>query len=163
MYNWTPEEYTPTGQPQVTEDVLAKLDYPEAPLLKRYMMLSKRLAQLAEGPTAWLKLEKDGVIHGRVKTCGTVTGRCTHNSPNVAQVPSVRHEYGKECRELFGPPEGYYQLGADASGLELRCLAHYLSAFDGGEYAGKIVHGDIHTIHQESAGLPTRDDAKTFI
>ena len=54
-------------------------------------------------------------------------------------------------------------MGADASGLELRCLAHYMAEFDGGDYVRVLLDGDIHTENQQAAGLPTRDNAKTFI
>ena len=54
-------------------------------------------------------------------------------------------------------------MGADASGLELRCLAHYLHRYDKGDYAKIILEGDIHTHNQKAANLPTRNDAKTFI
>ena len=40
-------------------------------------------------------------------TCGAITRRCTHNSPNLSQVPSVKKYLGKECRELFEAPEGW--------------------------------------------------------
>ena len=60
-------------------------------------------------------------------------------------------------------PKGKKVVGCDASGLELRMLAHYMAAFDGGDYGDQVVNGDIHTINQQAAGLPTRDDAKTFI
>ena len=55
------------------------------------------------------------------------------------------------------------QVGADASGLELRMLAHYLAAYDGGAYAKVLLEGDIDTANQHAAGLETRDNAKTFI
>ena len=51
-------------------------------------------------------------------------------------------------------------VGHDASGLELRMLAHYMNDDD---YTELILHGDIHTHNQKLAGLPTRDDAKRFI
>jgi len=54
-------------------------------------------------------------------------------------------------------------VGADASGLELRCLAHYLALFGDKEYAVTVTTGDIHTANQKAAGLPTRDSAKTFV
>ena len=54
-------------------------------------------------------------------------------------------------------------MGCDVSGLELRLLAHYMSRWDGGEYAKIILEGDIHTRNQETAGLSTRDQAKVFI
>ena len=127
----------------------------------------------------WLKaLEdyNDGRIHGYVNTNGAVTGRCTHSKPNVAQVPSVKVNkktgkpktgleggYGYECRSLFSSPVGYKIVGCDASGLELRCLAHFLAFWDNGEYAKVILEGDIHTHNQEMAGLSERDQAKTFI
>ena len=164
MYNWKPLIFTDKGQPEVSEEVLSELHWPEAKLLTEYLMLEKRIGQLAEGKAAWLLLQQDGRIHGRVITNGAVTGRCTHLSPNIAQVPAVDVPFGHECRALFNPSmAGYVQLGCDASGLELRCLAHYMANYDGGEYAKVILEGDIHTVNQKAAGLPTRNDAKTFI
>ena len=80
----------------------------------------------------------------------------------MAQVPSVGAEYGTECRSLFHAPDGYSLLGADASGLELRCLAHYMASYDDGSYSKVVLEGDVHTTNQEAAGLPTRSNAKTF-
>lgn len=160
---WKPEEFTPSGEPKVDEKILAGIDLPEAALLTEFLMLNKRLGQLGNGKQAWLKLEKAGRIHGRVNHMGAVTSRCTHSDPNVAQVPSAGAAFGKECRELFHAPSGYSLLGADASGLELRCLAHYMNRFDGGKYGKEILEGDIHTANQEAAGLATRPQAKTFI
>jgi DNA polymerase I len=160
---WKPDDFTDTGHPVVDETALSSLHTPATDALCEYLMLQKRIGQLAEGNNAWLKLEKDGVIYGTVITNGAVTGRCTHSSPNMAQIPAIHSPYGKECRSLFGPPEGWMQVGCDASGLELRCLAHYMSAYDGGAYANVILTGDIHTENQKAAGLETRDQAKRFI
>lgn len=160
---WEPKDFTPSGQPQVDEVILGKLKYPEAELLTEYLLLQKRLGQLADGSNAWLKLEKSGRIHGRVNTNGAATGRMTHSSPNVTQVPSTRKAYGKECRSLFYAPEGKKIVGADVSGLELRMLAHYMSRWDGGAYGDVILKSDVHTHNQKAAGLETRDQAKTFI
>ena len=135
-----------------------------ATVFEEYLMVAKRLGQLATGNQAWLKhVKADGRIHGSVNPCGTVTGRATHAKPNVAQVPHVGSPYGQECRELFRAPEGWYEVGVDACGLELRCLAHYLYPYDKGAYAHVILNGDIHTLNQQAAGLPTRNAAKTFI
>ena len=149
--------------PKVDEAVLRSIDHPFAEVLCDYLLVTKRLGQLAEGNQAWLKLEKNGRIHGRVNTNGAVTGRCTHQNPNVAQVPACRAEYGEECRELFKAGDGYRLVGCDAAGLELRMLAHYLAFYDGGAYAKTVIEGDIHSLNQEAAGLETRDQAKTFI
>ena len=163
LYGWKPEEFTESGQPKIDETILEALPYPPCKLLATRFMVEKRLGQLAEGDAAWLKLERNGRIHGSVNTIGAVTGRCTHSSPNMAQVPSIKAPYGAECRELFCAPEGMVQVGCDASGLELRCLAHYMAKWDGGVYAKVLLEGDIHTVNQQAAGLPTRDNAKTFI
>ena len=160
---WVPKEFTPSGEPKVDEKILSGIDLPEAGLLTEFLMLNKRLGQLGNGKQAWLKLERSGRIHGRVNHMGAVTSRCTHSDPNVAQVPSAGAAFGKECRELFHAPSGYTLLGADASGLELRCLAHYMNRFDGGRYGKEILEGDIHTANQLAAGLDTRPQAKTFI
>jgi hypothetical protein len=166
-YGWKPKDYTPDGKPKVDESVLtslAKLGYAEAKPLLEYLLLQKRIGQLAEGKEAWMKMVKaDHRVHGRVTTNGAVTGRCTHSKPNMAQVPRVGNEYGKECRELFTVPSERKLIGCDASGIELRCLAHYMARFDDGLYAQEILRGDIHLVNQRAAGLPTRDNAKTFI
>lgn len=162
-YEWIPEAFTENGKPKIDDEVLSKLEYPEAALLSEFLMVQKRISQLAEGDQAWLKAVKNGRIHGSVTTNGAVTGRCTHHHPNLAQVPAVGAPYGERCRELFYAPEGYVMLGADASGLELRCLSHYLTKFDGGAYRDVVLHGDIHTANQQAAGLATRAEAKRFI
>jgi DNA polymerase I-like protein with 3'-5' exonuclease and polymerase domains len=163
-YNWEPDAVTEKGQPKVDETTLSSTDFEETPLLLEYLMLDKRISQLAEGNQAWLKVVKDdGRIHGSVITNGAVTGRCTHFGPNVAQVPANGAPYGVDCRSLFGPPAGYYQLGCDASGLELRCLAHYMARYDDGAYAKVVCEGDVHTLNQQAAGLSTRNAAKTMI
>jgi len=160
---WKPKAFTDSGEPKVDETVLSGIDMPEAKLLNEYLLLNKRIGQLATGKQAWLKMEKGGKIHGRVNHMGAVTSRCTHSNPNTAQIPSVGAPYGKECRELFISPSGYSLLGADASGLELRCLAHYMAAYDDGSYADVVLNGDIHTANQMAAGLESRNQAKTFI
>lgn len=174
---WKPNEFTNNGKPKVDETILNKLDYPEAKLLSEYLMIQKRLGQLAEGKNAWLNMVKpDGRIHGEVITNGAVTGRCTHKNPNVAQTPSVGAPYGTECRELFTVLPGYKLVGADASGLELRCLGHYMAKFDGGTFVSVLLEADVHWANVQAMGLTKddrdgenkihktyRDGAKTFI
>ena len=163
LYGWEPTVFTDSGKPQVDEVVLAKLDYPPCKILSEYLLVQKRISQLAEGDQAWMKLSKNGKIHGSVNTNGAVTGRATHAYPNISQVPGGRAPYGKECRSLFRVPEGWTLMGADASGLELRCLAHFMAKYDGGSYGKVLLDGDIHTENQKAAGLNSRDQAKTFI
>lgn len=147
-YGWQPEEMTPDGRPRVDESVLESLDYPEAKFLAKYLTCIKRLGQLADGDNAWLKLHKNGRIHGRVNTNGAVTGRCTHSFPNMAQVPT-----DPAYRSLFIANSGMVLVGADASGLELRCLAHFLGKYDNGDYARKVIATDIHWENAKAFGL----------
>jgi DNA polymerase I-like protein with 3'-5' exonuclease and polymerase domains len=162
-YGWKPSEFTETGKPKLTEDCLKSMPYPEAALLAQHLELTKIIGMLSEGENSWFKfIDNNNRIHGQVITNGAVTGRCTHMKPNMAQIPK-QGDYGRKCRELFIAPEGMVQVGADASGLELRMLAHYMAPYDGGKYGEIIINGDIHTENQKAAGLETRDDAKHFI
>lgn len=124
-------------------------------------IIQSRLDQL----NAWYKAynKETGRVYYNMTGCGTITGRATHYSPNIAQVPSVGSKYGWECRSLFGVPNGWVQVGADICGLELRCLAHYMSRYDNGEYGRLITGGDIHTHNMEVLGLTSRDQAKRLI
>jgi DNA polymerase-1 len=168
-YGWKPEKYTDKGQVQIDETVLEGLEYPEAKILARYFLLEKRVGQLAEGDNAWLKLERKGKLHGGYNPNGAVTGRCTHQTPNLAQVPAVRSLYGKDCRGLFEVPRGFRQVGCDQAGIELRLLAHYMYPYDNGAYAHAVVQGkqsdgtDAHTLNQKAFELHFRDSAKTAI
>ena len=163
LYNWKPKDFTEGGKPMVDEVVLGKLSYPPCKQLTEYLLVQKRISQLNEGGQAWMKCEKNGKIHGSINPNGAVTGRATHSYPNMSQVPASSSPYGLDCRALFTVPDGWYLVGADASGLELRCLAHFMAKWDGGKYAEVLLGGDIHTENQKAAGLETRNQAKTFI
>lgn len=172
---WKPSKKTDKGQVIVDESVLSELKYPEAKMILDYLLLQKRISQVK----SWFEaVGKDGRVHGRVITNGAVTGRMTHSSPNMAQVPAKRTDedgktligmeggFGVECRECWTVGDGNVLVGADASGLELRMLAHYMKDDD---YVKTVVEGsskdgtDVHTKNQKAAGLQTRDQAKTFI
>lgn len=186
MYNYNPDNYDLYDIPDMDENpnlenyrlkmddetlnyIKADPECPEelkeiASLIQESLMLKKRLGQIADGSNAWIDAydEDTGCIHGRVVPNGAVSGRATHSTPNVAQVPHVGSPYGAECRTLWNAGD-WYQAGIDACGLELRCLAHFMYPYDDGKYAHTILNGDIHTMNQKAAGLPERNQAKTFI
>ena len=166
-YGWTPEKNTEKGNPVLDDDVLESLPYPEAEVLAEYMLVKKRLGQIAEGNNAWIKLVNNdtGRMHGDVVTNGCITGRCAHRNPNMGQVPAGYSPYGKECRSFFHAPMGWQLLGIDAKALELRCLAGYLAIWDNGEYAKLVTNPeiDIHVINQELFGVATRDISKRLL
>ena len=171
FYGYEPTVFTAAGRPQMDKDVLDELPYKEANSISDYFMLQKRLGQLSDGPSAWLKKAVDNgslhSIHGSVNGLGTRTRRCTHSAPNMGQVPSLvnangKVPYGSECRSLFYAPQGYTLVGVDASGLELRCLAHYLAYFDGGAYADVVTDGDVHTTNAVAMGLTKSKDDRAL-
>ena len=156
---WEPKKKTDKGSVIVDEAVLNTIDMPEAKVIAEYLMLQKRSAQV----NSWLDAldsSPDDRVHGQVLTLRTITGRMAHAKPNMAQIPAVYSPYGKECRTCWTVPKGRVLVGIDASGIELRMLAHYMRSPD---YVEQVVHGDIHSLHQKLAGLKTRDQAKTFI
>jgi DNA polymerase I-like protein with 3'-5' exonuclease and polymerase domains len=160
---WKPTVHTDKGHVVVNEAVLKTITEPDLiPLAKkfiRYFLIQKRSVMIS----SWIKACKDdGRVHGKVMTLRTVTGRMAHHSPNMAQIPAVHSEYGKECRNLWtvSNSETHKLVGTDTNGLELRCLAHYLKD---DKYTEELLTGDIHTKNMELAGIKDRDQAKTFI
>ena len=157
---WKPKKHTDKGNVIVNEEVLDGINLPEAKKISRYLLLQKRIAQIK----SWIEAcdDKDNRVHGKVLTLKTVTGRMAHHSPNMAQIPAVRSPYGKECRECWTVENPYTHsiVGTDASGLELRCLAHLMNDAN---FTEEVLNGDIHTANMNMAGLTDRDQAKTFI
>jgi len=156
-FGWKPNDFTEKGNVIVNERVLNEVDLPQAKQIAEYLMLQKRVAQVQSWVDA---IEIDGRVRGYVNPIGAVTGRMTHARPNLAQVPASYSPYGTECRKLWTVEHGNFLVGMDASGLELRMLAHYMND---PAYTREVLDGDIHTANQKSAGLATRDQAKTFI
>ena len=157
-FGWKPDRFTPTGQPIVDEKTLSEITHiHEANLIAKFLLLQKRIAQVE----SWVEaVEEDERVHGFVIPNGAITGRMTHRNPNMAQVPSVNSEYGSECRACWTVEDGYKLVGVDASGLEIRMLAHYMNDE---EFINEIINGDIHTFNQKLARLESRNQAKTFI
>ena len=154
---WKPTKLTPTGQPIVDETTLQDIKFSEGQIIAEYLMLQKRVSQIE----SWLEaVGKDGRVHGKVITNGAVSGRATHSSPNMAQIPATRSVYGKECRSCWTVEEGNVLVGTDLSGIELRCFAHYLND---PEYSNEVVNGDVHTRNQNAFGVATRGLAKTVL
>jgi DNA polymerase-1 len=162
-YGWKPTEFTADGKPKLDEATLADLDYEAADILRKYFRLTKQLGMLSEGRAAWLKLHKDGRMHGYVRSCGARTHRMSHRGPNMAQV-----DKDKAMRSLFLPDHDHVLVGCDADALELRMLAAYLHRYDQGAYGNAVLHGtkekgtDPHTLNMKAAGLSSRNNAKTF-
>ena len=157
-FGWKPQHFTKTGQPIVDEGTLDGVkDIPEAQLIAKYLTVQKLSAQVS----SWIEaMGSEDRVYGYVNSNGAVTGRMTHSKPNMAQIPASGKLYGSECRACWTVNKNYKLVGIDASGLELRMLAHYMNDE---VYINEILNGDVHTANQKSAGLEHRNQAKTFI
>ena len=158
---------TETGKPKVDEAVLSEMKdialsqgnqllHDELEMFIRLLTIQKWLGQLSEGSNSWFNtIEDDGCIHHSC-SLATQTGRNAHRGPNLGQVVSAPW-----ARELFVPHLGHVMVGADLEGLELRCLGHYLSRFDDGNFAHVVLNGDIHQQNADRVGC-TRKEVKTI-
>lgn len=172
-HGWTPLTYTPAGNPKFDEDSLLQDSLPsEVKQFGQYLMLRSRERTFKQ----WLDLaDKDGYVHGKIIPLKAWTHRASHVNPNMGNVPRVTFvkkkpikgiegKFGFECRDAWQieDKENNVLLGCDASGIQLRALAHYLKNDD---YVEQILDPDkdIHTYNQELAEFDTRNKAKTFI
>lgn len=154
---WKPKVFTDTGLPKIDETTLQECNLDVAQKLARYFLLQKRTSQIK----SWLELRSDNSrVHCQYRTLGAITNRMSSAKPNLQQIPSTRVEYGANCREVWEAGPGNKLIDTDASGLELRVLAHYM---DDDGFRKEVLHGDIHAANQQMAGLDTRPQAKTFI
>lgn len=159
---WKPAAFTQKGSPKLSVEgepcpSLMEIGSEIGEQIAHWYIYNHRQSQIQ----GWLnKLRPDGKLEARGITIGTPTFRFRHSI--VVNVPKAADYvlFGKEMRSLFIADDGDVLVGHDASGLELRMLAHYLNDE---KYTEELLNGDIHTKNQKDAGLPTRDDAKTFI
>ncbi len=142
--------------------------------LAEWQMLTSRWKMVE----AWLeKVDKDDRIHGGVITIGAITHRGAHRDPNMANIPAIRMDgsgptatpikgmeggYGYDCRSCWIVGSGNYLLGTDASGIQLRILAHHIN---NKEFTKEVIEGQIHIKNMEKLGgiCDTKAKAKTFI
>lgn len=176
---WRPSEFSDADNPVTDEPNLLKIEeeIPAARSIVNYLAAQKRLGMLKTGDKAWLNLIDDNdFLHPTILPCSTVTFRATHIDPNISQVPSIRKDketqkplmglagkWNYECRSFFTVPEGFEMVGADLSGLELRCWAHYLAPFDNGRMIERLLHEDVHEDNRILLGLADRRKAKEWL
>ena len=153
-HGWVPSKFTDDRKmrPAMQEEILLELAeiYEEAKLAAELYILNARIGILENGKGSYLNMSVNGRVHGRCTHIGTITHRCAHSRPNLGNSCSVSKPWGKEIRSLWIPYEGHVMAGADASGLELRMLGHYLAKWDGGAYANEVVNGDVHQRHADA-------------
>ena len=150
-YGWIPSLISSNGKPVVDENVLKDIGTDIALRFLRCLELKKALGMISEGVNAWNRLvTTSSRIHHHCSVA-TITHRCAHRKPNLAQVPS-----DERFRELFTATPSKVMVGADLSGIELRMLAHYLARYDEGRYADILLNGDIHQVNADKIGVNRR-------
>lgn len=154
--------YTPKGNPKVDVDSLENMEHPSGQMLKRYLKVIKDQSQVggADGSLIQNYNPDTKTVKSRVDTNGTVTGRFTSSSINLAQIPAQ-----EEFRSLFTAPEGWSFIGTDFSGQENVNLAEMLYPYDEGRLDKIISSGDkdkgtdLHSLNAKACGI-SRGDAK---
>ena len=145
---WKPTNFTPTGQPKVDEDSLVEFaeqsGRPEVQALADWLVANGRANMLR----TWLNaVGEDDRMHGKVFTCGAITRRMRHNTPNTANIPGNEARYGHACRSLWTASPGRVLVGYDASAIEMRVFGHYLNNQTA---ADLYIYGDPHTANAEA-------------
>jgi DNA polymerase-1 len=124
---WEGERETGSGSISTGESVLWNSGLPAGRLIAAY----RGYAKLANFCDQWLKHERDGKLYPTFLSNNTTTGRSSAKSPNVQQIPSSKQRksgmrllvpYGKRCRALFKPQDGWELVGSDLAGIEVRLL-----------------------------------------
>ncbi len=161
---WKPTVFTPAGNPKVCEENLATLSdaAPEAVKgIARHRILTSR----ADNIQGWLtSMDIDERVRAMIWHIGTWTHRNSHTSPNLANIPGIYTKsgdtalYGRECRECWTVEDGNMLVGTDASGIQLRVLAHYIN----NPTYTEAVMTDLHTFNADILGC-SRNVAKTFV
>lgn len=112
-------------------------------------------------------LDKEGKPNPKhLNSTGKLNANCYKADGSLKKAaPLLRRagRFGWECRSLFTVPDGWWLMGCDMSGIELRCFGARLHPYDDGAYLDVVLNGDVHTNNQHAAGLESRDQAKTFI
>lgn len=105
-------------------------------LAARWFILRHRLG-LVKGVVS--RVRSDGRVSATGHSYGTPTTRVRHVAP-VCNIPKADPSIllGKEMRAMFCAKPGNVLVGVDASGLELRCLAHYM---DDESFTQTVLHG----------------------
>jgi DNA polymerase I-like protein with 3'-5' exonuclease and polymerase domains len=153
-HGWKPTQLTTTGKPIIDETVLREMAASGGPSIAleflKCLDITKSLGMISEGTNAWLKLcTTANRIHHHCSVA-TVTHRCAHRNPNLAQCKS-----DDEFRKLFTASPGQIMVGADLSGIELRMLAHYLGRWSN-NFRDTLLNGDIHQVNADKVGVSRR-------
>lgn len=162
---WEPAEWNYNDDGEKTSPKLSK-DDPFDGLSGRVGKLVAKRVQCRHRRSSIEGLVKlirpDGRIASSVNTLA-VTGRATHR--NIVNIPQAKSFFGKQMRKIFIAKPGWVLVGTDSDACQVRMLCGRMNdpVYTDNVLNGKKEDGtDIHSVNMRAAGLPNRDDAKTF-
>lgn len=152
---WKPTQFTPGGEPKITEDSFASIDSDLGKEILHYYSLRSRHSVLK----GWIELaeQNNGRIFIEAFNCGTPTFRQRH--AKVVNVPNANAFFGRELRKLFIADNNKIMIGCDSSGNQIRALCHYLNNKDINDH---VLNGDIHQHNADAIGV-TRQLSKSIL
>ena len=152
---WQPSQYTPKGEPKITEDTLSSIKGDIGQKVLKYYQLRSRHSVLR----GWIELAEanNDRVYVEAFNIGTPTYRQRHSK--IVNVPSSNSFFGKEMRELFVADQDKVMVGCDSSGNQIRALGHYLNSKEINDH---ILNGDIHQRTADVVGVP-RQLAKSLL
>lgn len=158
---WQPEEFTKSGNPSLTAEILETIDHPLAEKIVTW-----RIARKAAN--TWLSkfltaVDADGRVHPNIRQVAARTGRMSVSDPPLQQLPRERDAKEKglpSIRDCFVATPGTAIISADFSGIEARLFAHFAAEPD----MLRTIHegGDLHALvaaaaYQIPIGEVTKD------
>lgn len=143
---WKPSQFTPKGEPKITEDTLHTIEGDIGQKVLKYYQLRSRHSVLK----GWIELAElnNDRVYVEAFNIGTPTFRQRHSK--IVNVPSVNAFFGKEMRELFIADDDKVMVGCDSSGNQIRALCHYLNNKDVNNH---VLNGDIHQHNADTIGV----------
>ena len=152
---WKPTQFTPKGEPKITQDSIHTIQGDLGKQVLHYYSLRSRHSVLK----GWIELaqENNGRVYVEAFNVGTPTFRQRHSK--IVNVPNVNSFFGKEMRELFKADDGKVMIGCDSAGNQIRALCHYLNNKDITEH---VLNGDIHQRTADIVGVD-RQLAKSLL
>ena len=152
---WKPTQFTPKGEPKITQDSIHTIQGDLGKQVLHYYSLRSRHSVLK----GWIELAKEnnGRVYVEAFNVGTPTFRQRHSK--IVNVPNVNSFFGKEMRELFKADIGKIMIGCDSAGNQIRALCHYLNNKDITEH---VLNGDIHQRTADIVGVD-RQLAKSLL
>lgn len=166
---WKPTEWNFSKKtkertsPKLTEDSYRSLPAGLGQKIAEYNIVTHRrgmiLNRKGDEKGALWNMRDDGRVPAEAFTCGTPTFRYRHKG-SICNAPRPTSPYGDEIRSMYCVPEGWWMLGMDLKGIEIRKMVHFALPYPGGkEFYEIVMDGDFHANNGKIWDV-SRDDSK---